>query len=84
MIKLVKLNKLFINFLLVGIFCPCVSVSKRNNEISMQVKTLMCQTRNCYLHNEGRQSFPRSARSFDDIPAMTKLIGLTEQRMHVI
>ena len=54
-IKIVKINKLYLNTLLLSIVLPCVS--RRNNEISMRVKALTCQTRNGYLHSEGNVAF---------------------------
>ena len=42
MIKIVKVNKLYLNSLLVSIVSPCVP--KRNDEISMRVKIPMCET----------------------------------------
>ena len=52
MIKIVKVNKLYLNSLLVSI----VNGVSRSGT-SMRVKTPMCQTRNGYLRNEGRQPF---------------------------
>ena len=58
-IYIVKVNRLYLNSLLVSIVYPCVS--KQNNEISMRVKTPTCQTRNGYLNNEKRaESFSLS------------------------
>ena len=65
MIKIVKVDKLYLNSLLLSFVYPCLS--KRNKETSMRVKTSTCQTRNVFLH-----SLPCSARSFSDIPAMKK------------
>ena len=70
MIKIVKVNELYLNSLLLSIVYLCLS--KRNNETSMRVKTPTCQTRNDYLHSGGDGSLPCSARSFSDIPAMKK------------
>ena len=67
MIKIVKVNKLYLNSLLVSIVYPYVS--KRNNEISMRVKTLTSQTRNGYLHNEKKAesfSFSEVVRRFSE------------------
>ena len=53
MIKIVKVNELYLNSLLLSIVYLCLS--KRNNEKSMRVKPPTCQTRNGYLHSGGRK-----------------------------
>ena len=49
MIKIVKVNKLYLNSLLVSIVNR---VSRSERIWNINVKTLMSQTRNGYLHNE--------------------------------
>ena len=61
MIKIVKVNKLYLNSLLVSIVWACVS--KRNDEISMRVKIPMCETGNGYLHNEEKAFLVQQGRS---------------------
>ena len=49
---------------------PCVS--KRNNEISIRVKTSTCQQKMAIYITKKSQSLSCSARWFSDIPAMEK------------
>ena len=70
MTEIVKVGNLYLNSLPVSIVYLCVS--KRNNEISMRVKTPTCQQEMVTYIAGGKVAFFFSARSISDILAMKK------------